>query len=272
MHDEQGSPVVAKCSRRHRSPAEQTFLEDPVTEAKILSLLGAHPRLVPFKRFYSNKQYDVVLTAYMAGGDLYEWTRRHPPDGTEQRELLVRRFVRHVTEGLCYLQDHQVSHVDVSLENIFLDENQTAACLGDFGLARVYISDQPWPAFTGCRPGKLFYMAPEVALRQVISHPAAVDVWSLGICVFMLLTEFPPYDNPSFTGDPRYRLLHEKGIQEVVRIYDQYFLKQHGPKAPVLEGVRISSLGMDFLQKTLVFNPEKRTTVQALLQHPWLIL
>jgi serine/threonine protein kinase len=87
-----------------------------------------------------------------------------------------------------HLHSHGVAHRDIKLENVLLDENLNVK-LGDLGMAT--------DSFTQLRNlyGTPNYMPPEVLERQADIYDACkADVYSLGICLFILLSGQPLYD------------------------------------------------------------------------------
>ena len=93
------------------------------------------------------------------------------------------------------MQERDLVHRDVKLENIFLRQEKHGRFtfkVGDFGFTRHA------KVYTGCSTlcGTPTYMAPEVALTPEtrITYGQQADVWSLGISLFMLLTGQEPYD------------------------------------------------------------------------------
>ena len=90
-------------------------------------------------------------------------------------------------------------------------------------------------------------MAPEVLNGRKYNHKA--DVWSLGIIYFELLTGFTP-----FYGRDREDLKRnlDKGNYVV-------------PKE-----IRISLMGLDFINKCLQFDSSKRLSWSEMIAHPYL--
>jgi serine/threonine protein kinase len=89
--------------------------------------------------------------------------------------------------ALAYLHERGICHRDVKMENIFLmTEDVGDAVLADFGYA-VELGEQ------GCTDqicGSAEYASPEMWRR--IAYTEKVDVWSLGVTMFvMLVGEFP---------------------------------------------------------------------------------
>lgn len=81
-------------------------------------------------------------------------------------------------------------------------------------------------------------------------YTSSVDMWSLGVILFILLTKRPP-----FSEDNNNQTLYSQ-IENVVYEYDQE------PK--------LSNSVKDLISKLLVLEPEKRLTAKQALNHPWL--
>ena len=90
--------------------------------------------------------------------------------------------------------------------------------------------------------GSPYYMAPEVCDRE--RYGPAVDLWSAGVVMYILLTGSPPWDRP-----PQFRA---------------------PPPLDMHELSQVSRVGVDLLLKMLKAIPEERCTAAEALRHPWL--
>jgi serine/threonine protein kinase len=68
--------------------------------------------------------------------------------------------------------------------------------LTDFGFATKLEEGAKLTATQGTRVGTIPYVAPEIV--AFAPYDAKADVWSLGVCVFMLLTKCAPFDPPNY--------------------------------------------------------------------------
>ena len=68
--------------------------------------------------------------------------------------------------------------------------------LTDFGFATKLEEGTKLTATQGTRVGTIPYVAPEIV--AFAPYDAKADVWSLGVCVFMLLTKCAPFDPPNY--------------------------------------------------------------------------
>lgn len=96
--------------------------------------------------------------------------------------------------------------------------------------------------------GTPFWMAPEVI--QEIGYDCLADIWSLGITALEMAEGKPPY------GD--------------IHPMRAIFMIPTKPPPSFRDPDRWSSEFIDFVQKCLVKNPEKRATANELLQHEFI--
>ena len=159
------------------------------------------------ERFYT-------VAPYCARGDFFTLVQR---EGRlpEQR---ARLFLRQMALGLRFVHAMGVAHLDVSLENLLLSD-QNALLLCDYGAARHLDVDcaesgsgeaatprhRPFRGDRQRRPGKTAYMAPEV-FSGLSFDGCAADVWSMGVCLFILLLGVPPFRHPH-RSDERFALI-----------------------------------------------------------------
>lgn len=82
-------------------------------------------------------------------------------------------------------------HRDAQLKNFLLTEDKSSVKLANFGFSKSALFDLTSPC------GSMVYAAPEIHRGQ--AYDASVDVWSLGICMFMMLTKRSPWAGCSDT-------------------------------------------------------------------------
>uniref|UniRef100_A0A1A8FKM8 Cyclin-dependent kinase 12 n=3 Tax=Nothobranchius korthausae TaxID=1143690 RepID=A0A1A8FKM8_9TELE len=99
----------------------------------------------------------------------------------------IRSFMRQLMEGLDYCHKNNFLHRDIKCSNILLN-NRGQIKLADFGLARLYNSDESRP-YTN-KVITLWYRPPELLLGEERYSPA-IDVWSCGCILGELFTKKP---------------------------------------------------------------------------------
>jgi len=144
--------------------------------------LSSHPLIVKLFLSFSDDKYLYHIMEYLPGGDLFEMvsTIGAVP------EMMAKLYVSQIILAVEFLHNNHILHNDIKLENLILDNIDTVK-LTDFGLATYEF--EPPPTSINGTPG---YMAPEIILRR--NHGPEADWWSVGICIFELLTGTLPFD------------------------------------------------------------------------------
>jgi len=178
----------------------ETFLR----EASILRKLD-HPNVV---KCLDTIDDGICLHAVLencAGGDLFDWFLSLP----QYTEQTVAHIIADITGAITHCHQHGVVHRDIKPENILLlrrDHGRAATVkLCDFGCAfqlnlpegqsvtdSSVLNERQMESLMGSS----YYMAPEV-IAQEGRYSAAVDLWSLGVVAYLLMSGFPPFDGDS---------------------------------------------------------------------------
>lgn len=86
--------------------------------------------------------------------------------------------------------DRNMVHRDLKPENILLMDEDLTVKIGDFGLAKIVGE----ASFTTTLCGTPSYVAPEIlADNRTRKYTKAVDIWSLGVVLYICLCGFPPF-------------------------------------------------------------------------------
>lgn len=102
-------------------------------------------------------------------------------------ETRIWEFIRDVSAGLAYLHSQNIIHQDIKLGNILIDEKDRFI-ITDFGISKKIESHmQTFRCVTMESSGTLAYMGPERFKAPPIVVKAS-DMWSLGMCVYELVT------------------------------------------------------------------------------------
>ena len=196
---------------------EGRLAENPMVELRVQQRLAdpGHGNVLGIVDVVFDATYVYAVLPYCNGGELYSLVEERGAMTQPQ----ARHFFGQIARGLRYLHTHAVCHRDMSLENVLLHGPEGADACGastealiiDFGLciAPVPLAEDgatALPMQSGPRAGKLTYMAPEVYIPQGTFLPFAIDMWCMGVMLFIMCTGAPPYEQPH-PGDPRFALI-----------------------------------------------------------------
>ncbi|KAJ3608987.1 hypothetical protein NHX12_023515 [Muraenolepis orangiensis] len=183
-----------------------------------LSLLGSlsHPCVVRlFANYHTHTQAYLVMEL-VNGGDLFEAIARRGKFPEAEAGLIVSD----VSGALSYIHAKSIVHRDLKPENLLIDcraDGSNRLKLGDFGLAMIVTE----PIFTVC--GTPTYVAPEILSE--IGYGLSVDVWALGVILYILLCGFPPF---------RSHDREQEELFQLIRVGNVHFLPSYWD--PISEG------------------------------------
>lgn len=121
----------------------------------------------------------LLVMEQLDGGDLFKKIRLRPAPSFDQ----LKRWARHLAEGLAYMHGKGIVHGDIKLPNAMVHGD--VAKLVDMGLATSRGADDVGLC------GTLDHMAPE--LFGVSGRSPESDVWAFGVLMYTLFTERNPY-------------------------------------------------------------------------------
>ena len=153
-------------------------------EIKISREMPRHPNLV---RVFSVKQmYErvFVVMEFAAKGTLTDYLRNNG----SMTEEIAKPFFKQILDGIHELHRINIAHRDIKLENILLSKKSNPM-ISDFGYA---IEVDPKNPLSTQFCGTLPYLAPEI-LQRIPFNPLVSDIWSLGVCFFILLNDALPF-------------------------------------------------------------------------------
>ena len=155
-----------------------------------------------------------------------------------------------ICQALLYIHSHDIVHRDIKPENSCIFPNSNASevwQLTDFGLARSCL-----PVGTCCTVcGTPCYMAPEVFGARHSAYGQPVDVWSLGITLFIVLSG----ESPFFEGDDDVRDLREDELITFRSTASRY----------------LTDASMQCVASMLLRDPRTRATASDVVRHTWFL-
>lgn len=148
------------------------------SEIEILSNLD-HPNVVKMYEVFDEADFMYIVLECMTGGELFD--RIVEKESYSERE--AADTILPIVDSIRYCHENGIIHRDLKPENLLYEtkEENSVIKISDFGLARFLPSDVF--ATTACgTPG---YVAPEILGGK--GYGAPVDVWSIGITLYILL-------------------------------------------------------------------------------------
>jgi hypothetical protein len=159
-------------------------------EAQMASSLN-HPYILTVHDAGESSDQQFVVTEFVDGGTLVNWTSSEPRSWRQCVELLMG-----IAEGLAAAHEAHILHRDIKPGNILVSKAGYAK-LADFGLAK--LEDVPateeMVTRTGVVVGTPAYMSPEQALGQKCD--ARSDIFSLGVVLYEALAGKRPFEGKS---------------------------------------------------------------------------
>jgi serine/threonine protein kinase len=204
-----------------------------------------HPNVVRLLDHFENAEYIFIVMEYLSGGSLKDYfiIKKYKFDEKRASEIMFQLGL-----GLQYLHQYGVVHRDLKPDNIMMTEteNMSQIKIMDFGLSKIMgPKEHVVDGF-----GTLSFVAPEVLVRT--PYNKEVDIWSLGIILYYMLTGILPFDDDSD---------NEEIIAKMIVFNECKFPKNfwEGRSEEVI----------DLIKRCLEKSPEKRINIENYLNHKW---
>lgn len=165
-------------------------------EIEILSQVD-HKNVLKLFGYNIERNNTYLVTELMQGGSLFDYIK-----STNNRENGTIKInwpkdfdlIKQIIDGMAYLHDKRILHLDLKTLNVLLDESKTLAKINDFGLSRISNmtgSMSKYHSASKSAKGTLRYMAPEVSKGQIGNFKS--DVWSFGCILLEICTREIPF-------------------------------------------------------------------------------
>ncbi|KAJ2077932.1 hypothetical protein H4R24_004818 [Coemansia sp. RSA 988] len=216
-----------KSARRHNERIER--------EIKLQSLLH-HPNIARLYDVIQLPDQAGMVLEYVKGCDLLDYVNSYG----RLREDEACRVFRQIVSAVDYMHRNCIVHRDLKLGNIMLDRSGQVRII-DFGFADTFEWGKQHNTFCGSPS----YASPEIVCSVKYTGPE-IDIWSMGIVLYYMLTGLLPFDGK--TRDSVY--------------------------AKIVRGVFpmptfVSSEAQNLLLQMLAVNPNVRISMASIIEHPW---
>ncbi|XP_043974186.1 SNF-related serine/threonine-protein kinase [Gambusia affinis] len=201
--------------------------------------LVQHPNIVRLYEVIDTQTKLYLILELGDGGDMFDYIMKHEEGLNEE---LAKKYFAQIVHAISYCHRLHVVHRDLKPENVVFFEKQGLVKLTDFGFSNKF---QPGKKLTtSC--GSLAYSAPEILLGDEYDAPA-VDIWSLGVILFMLVCGQPPFQEANDS-------------ETLTMIMDcKYTVPAH-----------VSSACRDLIDRMLQRDPKRRASLEEIESHTWL--
>ncbi|KAL6298021.1 hypothetical protein BKA93DRAFT_106695 [Sparassis latifolia] len=195
-----------------------------------------HPHVTQLYEVIATESNIWLVTELCSGGELFDYlAEKGRLDEAETRVLFGQLCL-----AVAYVHEKGIVHRDLKLENVLLDE-RCRVKLGDFGFTREFERGTLLETFCGTTG----YASPEMLLAKKYLGPE-VDIWSLGIILYTLLTGTLPFDDD-----------------------DDSVMKEKVVKGVFEDPEWLSDEARDLIKSILQVDPSVRPQISQILAHPW---
>ncbi|DAZ92967.1 TPA: hypothetical protein N0F65_006288, partial [Lagenidium giganteum] len=233
-------------------------------EIKVLSLLRDHPNILQLYGFYTSRSTMEIAFELARGGEVMDRVLLDSSDRSSFTEQEVSRVIGSVASALSFMHRKLIVHGEVRPEHVLYEDSEPEAnvILADFGRA-AHPSDFTfqnrrakgtvmWTDLHDIKFLPPFVLRKKQALKLEWPHAAQLDVWALGVTMYILLTASYPFDGKS-VDEVEYNALYEE-------------LRFPSEKS----GIAVSRAAKDLLHRMLCKKPEDAISLDEVLDHPWI--
>nr|XP_032811843.1 MAP/microtubule affinity-regulating kinase 3-like isoform X4 [Petromyzon marinus] len=213
-----------------------TSLQKLFREVRIMKCLN-HPNIVKLYEVIETEKTLYLVMEYASGGEVFDYLVAHG----RMKEKEARAKFRQIVSAVQYCHQKNIVHRDLKAENLLLDVDMHIK-IADFGFSNEFTLVNKLDTFCGSPP----YAAPELFQGKKYDGPE-VDVWSLGVILYTLVSGSLPFDGQNL------KELREKVLRGKYRI-------------PFYMSTDCENL----LKRFLVLNPIKRGSLEQIMRDRWM--
>ncbi|XP_063058985.1 serine/threonine-protein kinase MARK1 isoform X2 [Engraulis encrasicolus] len=213
-----------------------TSLQKLFREVRIMKILN-HPNIVKLFEVIETEKTLYLIMEYASGGEVFDYLVAHG----RMKEKEARAKFRQIVSAVEYCHQKRIVHRDLKAENLLLDADMNIK-IADFGFSNEFTLGSKLDTFCGSPP----YAAPELFQGKKYDGPE-VDVWSLGVILYTLVSGSLPFDGQNL------KELRERVLRGKYRI-------------PFYMSTDCENL----LKKLLVLNPGKRGSLEQIMKDRWM--
>ena len=215
---------------------EQKLVDQMNREIEIMYILN-NPHCLRLKNHFEDDNNFYLVMPLASKGQLYRVLKKF----RKFDERTAAQILRETISALQYLHSFNppIIHRDIKPENLLLNEGGRIL-LADYGWSNFNMAGDVRKTFCGTPE----YIAPEMLMKK--GHDTRVDIWSIGILMFELLSGYSPFVAKT----------NQELYQNIRRLKIQW------PKD-------MPPIAKNLISKILKLNPLDRPTFDEILNHQW---
>uniref|UniRef100_A0A3P8WHG2 MAP/microtubule affinity-regulating kinase 3 n=1 Tax=Cynoglossus semilaevis TaxID=244447 RepID=A0A3P8WHG2_CYNSE len=219
-----------------KTQLNSSSLQKLFREVRIMKMLN-HPNIVKLFEVIETEKTLYLVMEYASGGEVFDYLVAHG----RMKEKEARAKFRQIVSAVQYCHQKCIVHRDLKAENLLLDADMNIK-IADFGFSNEFTIGNKLDTFCGSPP----YAAPELFQGKKYDGPE-VDVWSLGVILYTLVSGSLPFDGQNL------KELRERVLRGKYRI-------------PFYMSTDCENL----LKKFLILNPLKRGSLEQIMRDRWM--
>jgi len=202
-----------------------------------------HPNILKLFEVYVSDEEFFLVMELVEGRELFDKI----VERGQYSEKDAANIVWQIVSGVNYLHQNGIAHRDLKPENLLCTEGEEHEVIkiADFGFAKNFGKENLMTSVGS--PG---YVAPEILCSE--SYNESVDMWSVGVIIYILLCGYPPFY--ADTASALYRRIMDAKYDFDDPSWDD-----------------VSESAKDLIRSLLVKDPTTRLTASQCLSHPWVL-
>lgn len=259
-------------------------------EIKLLTKFRNHENIVTMYDIQRPASYETFNDVYL----IQEYMPSDLQDAIRAKNFSddhIQYFTYQILRGLKLMHLAKVIHRDLKPSNILIDSHCNLK-ICDMGLSRLDVKSNSKESLSMLTEyvATRWYRAPEIML-STSQYSTAVDMWAVGCILAEMFTGVPLFPGKDFRnqivlileiiGSPCHnpedlKCIKSERAKEYIKSLERYLpldfdslFHKHPNRIARYGHQKINPLGIDLLEKLLVFNPANRYTVEEALLHPY---
>ena len=213
------------------NPDDLILIKNEIDVLKILK----HRNILTLYGIYESPRYIFIVTEYLQSELLNLILNKKRLSESDALKIFIQMI-----DALLYIHKMEICHRDIRIEHVLLDSNNIPKLI-DFGYSCFYKKGNSLNEPIG----SLSYACPEI-IQQNSYNPELADVWSLGVCLYVMLCGYLPFSEED----------EEMNNKLIISGKVDY-------------PTEIGNKCKDLLKKMLEVNPKKRYNLIKISRHPW---